>query len=578
MKSKNTKQALLASVLSLVVCIAMLIGTTFAWFTDSVASSNNKIVAGDLDVELEYSTDFSAWAPVTESTNVFKEGALWEPGHTEVVYLRVSNKGSLNLKYQLGVHIASETSGINRAGETFLLSDSLKYGVDKNVTAKYADRPAAITAVSTTAKKLSVPYAQKGTLAPKAATATEYPADVVAVVVYMPETVGNEANHNGINIPEIKIGLNLFATQQEAESDSFNEKYDSEAPIPFLFTDSKKVPVDNGFTEEMARFTMNSDSLMSPISEAHVTVPRGAKVTKSVLTPTISPISKPAAGTTVGDSNHVIPLNIEIDGLAADNTEVVIISLDIGANRTDVVLYHKGVLMTKATTGADGTYDYNADTGVLTIYSSTFSPFDLVYHKLVYVVTPDNPDVDPDDPSVDPSVPADLPVAVLTDVSATYANQPITWENYGGIQPNNLEQQLEVVYEFKAKDTAAEAQTSKYADWLTDFYVSCDKDLTGEELVLGGMYGTWGWIGFNNPGDTPIAANTKVPLLGSVANPWQYRDIVSGVDTFLCGVARAKGSDMNHMKGATFSVELRLTNPDNENEYYSISVVNYTFQ
>lgn len=91
------------------------------------------------------------------------------------------------------------------------------------------------------------------------------------------------------------------------------------------------------------------------------------------------------------------------------------------------------------------------------------------------------------------------------------------------------------------------------------------------------MYGTWGWIGFNNPADTPIAANTKVPLLGSVANPWQYRDIVSGVDTFLCGVARAKGSDMNHMKGATFSVELRLTNPDNENEYYSISVVNYTF-
>ena len=95
MKSKNTKQALLASVLSLVVCIAMLIGTTFAWFTDSVTSSNNKIVAGDLDVELEYSTDFSAWAPVTESTNVFKEGALLEPGHTEVVYLRVSNKGRI---------------------------------------------------------------------------------------------------------------------------------------------------------------------------------------------------------------------------------------------------------------------------------------------------------------------------------------------------------------------------------------------------------------------------------------------------------------------------------------------------
>ena len=51
--SKHTKRALLASILSVVLCVAMLVGSTFAWFTDSVTSGNNKIVAGNLDVELE---------------------------------------------------------------------------------------------------------------------------------------------------------------------------------------------------------------------------------------------------------------------------------------------------------------------------------------------------------------------------------------------------------------------------------------------------------------------------------------------------------------------------------------------
>ena len=46
--SKNTKRALLASVLSVALCCAMLIGSTFAWFTDSVTNTGNRIQAGNL--------------------------------------------------------------------------------------------------------------------------------------------------------------------------------------------------------------------------------------------------------------------------------------------------------------------------------------------------------------------------------------------------------------------------------------------------------------------------------------------------------------------------------------------------
>ena len=217
------------SLLSLVVCISMLVGSTFAWFTDSVTSANNIIQSGNLDVELEYSTDLTNWETVTSTTNVFKDGALWEPGYTEVVYLRVSNKGSLALKYNLGMHIVEETAGVNMAGDTFKLSDSIMYGVE-GVDAAYADRAAAVASVKESATVLSKDKYVNGELLAKTATAAEYPSDVVAMVVYMPETVGNEANHNGKNAPEIKLGIELFATQATVESDSFGTDYDKAAP------------------------------------------------------------------------------------------------------------------------------------------------------------------------------------------------------------------------------------------------------------------------------------------------------------------------------------------------------------
>ena len=77
--SKNTKRALLTSVLSMMLCLAMLIGSTFAWFTDSVISGKNRIVAGNLDVELNWSTDGKTWERVDENTDMFKD-TLWEPG------------------------------------------------------------------------------------------------------------------------------------------------------------------------------------------------------------------------------------------------------------------------------------------------------------------------------------------------------------------------------------------------------------------------------------------------------------------------------------------------------------------
>ena len=132
---KSTKKALLSSVLSLVLCMAMLIGTTFAWFTDNVSSKNNKIVAGNLDMSVEYSLDGVTWNDLEGATDLFQTD-LWEPGHTEVVALKIENLGSLAFKYNVNMNIVSEVAGTNVDDETFKLSDILTvstYAMDGGV-------------------------------------------------------------------------------------------------------------------------------------------------------------------------------------------------------------------------------------------------------------------------------------------------------------------------------------------------------------------------------------------------------------------------------------------------------------
>ena len=220
---KTTKRALIASVISLMLCFTMLLGTTYAWFTDSVTSTNNIIKSGNLDITLEY-YDGTKWVEVDENTNVFTDN-LWEPGHTEVVYLRVTNAGSLALKYNLGVNVYSETPGVNVAGETFKLSDYIEFdAIEKDNEEFFANRDAARAAVAD-AKIISEGYAKSSTLV------NTGDRDFVALVVFMPETVGNEANYKtGTNAPVINLGINLFATQTAHELDSFGSDYDETAP------------------------------------------------------------------------------------------------------------------------------------------------------------------------------------------------------------------------------------------------------------------------------------------------------------------------------------------------------------
>lgn len=230
-KVGGTKRALLTSVLALVLSLAMLAGSTFAWFTDTASTGVNRIVSGNLDVGLQYwgvgEDGKKTWLTAENSEDLFDKNALWEPGYTQIVYLKVENNGNLALTYAMQITPVHETVGVNVDGEEFKLSDYIKFGwttftVDENEKPAALDREAAQTGVGGGAQLGTTLHRQAAE--PMAAGAEE----LVALVAWMPEDVGNEANYSTVQ-PTIELSLKVLATQAAVESDSFDNTYDKDA-------------------------------------------------------------------------------------------------------------------------------------------------------------------------------------------------------------------------------------------------------------------------------------------------------------------------------------------------------------
>ena len=193
--TKTTKRALLSSVIAMFICVAMLIGTTFAWFTDSASTAVNKIQAGTLDIALEMKNADGSWVTAEGQTLKWKTAdnraqseILWEPGCTyELPELRIVNNGDLALKYKMIV------SGI--VGDAKLLEAiEFTYGTGIDIAAEVS-------------------------LLPNAAT------EGIIIKGHMKEEAGNE--YQGLSIDG--IGITVIATQDTVEYDSNNNLYDANA-------------------------------------------------------------------------------------------------------------------------------------------------------------------------------------------------------------------------------------------------------------------------------------------------------------------------------------------------------------
>ena len=238
-KARSTRRTLALSIMAICLCCVMLVGATFAWFTDTATSGVNKIQSGNLDLKVEYNLtgNDADWKTLTKDTQLF-EGGLFEPGYTRVVAFRVKNAGNLALKYAVNMNLVSEKSGTNVYDRTFKLSDYLTVNTiadatAEQLTAAFANRTdSAALAWTTTAFNAALESLNVKDVVLKA-DETGKTGKVLLMQVTMPTDVGNEANAKDANSqPEINFGVAFVATQAVEEADSYGNTYDEKATYP----------------------------------------------------------------------------------------------------------------------------------------------------------------------------------------------------------------------------------------------------------------------------------------------------------------------------------------------------------
>ena len=337
---KSTKRALLGSVMAMVLCLAMLVGATFAWFTDTASTNVNKIQAGNLDVALEMQNADGKWVSAEGKTLDFVKAAdakgeaiLWEPGCTyELPALRIRNNGNLALKYKVII------TGINGSAKLNTVIDwtigDVAMGAEQHLAAGESNA-----------------FTIKG---------------------HMWESAGNEYMNESID----GIAITVVATQDTVESDSFGNTYDANATYPVV---------------AVGDVNIDGDTVLKDKEEDHtiqVTVPAGAldegvQSLKLEVVKSATPAGVKVASTESSQS-YEVTMKDQSGNAVSTNGTLMMVEMNVGKNRTALKLYHDGEKMAKdngTLTDAADHYVYDAATGYVTMKVSHFSPFTAVFAR-----------------------------------------------------------------------------------------------------------------------------------------------------------------------------------------------------
>ena len=211
-KKRIYKQIALAlSLCTLIVWGILGTGASLAWFTDTSPEINNIFHFADFELVVSHRLTDGKWEEVDSQTKIFDEEALYEPGYVQVVYLKVENKGDRDFKFSTAVNVNGCIVATNVFGQDFMLQDYLKFGIktadtEEEMKNSIPDRESAVEIASEPLHN----YYETGAfeLAPGG---TKY----IALIVRMPEEVGNVANYRGDTVPEVDLGITVKADQKK---------------------------------------------------------------------------------------------------------------------------------------------------------------------------------------------------------------------------------------------------------------------------------------------------------------------------------------------------------------------------
>ena len=246
---KSTKRALLGSVMAMVLCLAMLVGATFAWFTDTASTGVNKIQAGNLDVALEMKDASGNWISAEGKTLDFVKAAdakgeaiLWEPGCTYTLpELRVVNNGNLALKYMIKITGIKGDAKLNEAIE-WTIGD-VAMGAEQHL---------------------------------KAGESNEF-----TIKGHMKESAGNEY----MDLTISGISITVYATQDTVESDSFTNQYDENATYPVANVTELKEALTNGGVVAVTKDIQTNNIEDTAAARIVISQPTTLNLEKKIITP-----------------------------------------------------------------------------------------------------------------------------------------------------------------------------------------------------------------------------------------------------------------------------------------------------
>ena len=288
--TKSTKRALLASVMAMLLCFTMLLGTTFAWFTDSVTVSGNKIQSGTLDIALEM-WNGTEWVNAEGQTLNFisangETDILWEPGCTyQLPKLRVVNKGNLAAKYQVQVTGIAGDAKLNEAIKWYGYYEVTQQGVQRLQRLPwntFASQTYMVTPAGET-------WGMNDDI-------SEFQIEGV-----MNKNAGNE--YQGLTIDGVSI--TVVATQATYEYDSKDNMYDEDAEYPEIITAEELATV---LTPVNGAITIDNDYIVT--GEWTSINVEGQNITIDGKGHTISGLDKPLVAGNVGESLTIKNLTI----------------------------------------------------------------------------------------------------------------------------------------------------------------------------------------------------------------------------------------------------------------------------
>ena len=329
MKKKNsTKQALISSILVLALCCTMLVGTTFAWFTDSVSSNGNIIKSGVLDVAMYWAEGTKA-IPADDSADWkdAAEGAIfnydkWEPGYVQVRHIKIANEGSLALKYKVNIVANGVVTDLADVIDVYYADPAVQVADRTSLTDdnKLGTLTEVLAALGNTGN---------GTLAAETN-------DTITIAFKMQETAGNEYMDKSIGAD---FSVQLIATQLASEDDDFGNDYDNGAV--YAENVSTSVVIPENATENETFTTENGTTVEVPAEVLNALPDEVESMTLGHSNPVVETVNN----TVTFDSVEFYDQNGNVIDLSANTTPVTVTFPVAFADGTTVEVYHDDELV-----------------------------------------------------------------------------------------------------------------------------------------------------------------------------------------------------------------------------------------